>query len=264
MSGDEVLVLVVSLIVAVLLWGKSMYETLRVRSCASSKSAIRLVPLAVPLVCAGALYYVLRNYASHDVRDSTVYTTFYMFMGAAWVGVAMRVWGLLGISPRDDLLERSNFAAAFAIFGALLGLTFCFAGGNVGDGPGWWVVVFAAFLSSGALLVLWAALERLSGLGEAITVDRDAATGLRAAGYLIGAGAILGRAVAGNWVSAGATVADFAVLGWPVLIIFAVAVILERFLRPSAQAPRRSVLFFGLPVFLAVIAASSWYLKVKS
>lgn len=264
MSGDEVLVLVVSLILAVLLWGKAIYEAFRVRPRSSSTLVERTAAVAVPLLCGGALYYVLRNYASHDVRDSTVYTTFYMSMGAAWVAAAMRVWGWLGISTRDDLIERGNAAAAFAIFGALFSITFCFAGGNVGDGPGWWVVVFAALLSTGTLLVLWSVLERLSGVGEAITVDRDPATGLRAAGYLIASGLILGRAVAGNWVSVDATVVDFAALGWPVLVIFAVALITERLLRPSPHAPRRSPFLFGLPVFLAVIAASSWYLKVTS
>ena len=263
MSGDEVLVLMVSLIIAAPLWGKSIYQTLRVRTFSASKPGRDIVPLTIP-VCAGALYYVLRNHASHDVRDSTVYTTFYMCMGAAWVAIAMRVWELLGVSTRDDLAERGNTAAAFAIFGALVAITFCFAGGNVGDGPGWWVVVFAALLSTGALFVWWIALEKLTGLSESITVDRDAASGLRAAGYLIGSGAILGRAVAGNWISAGATIRDFAVVGWPALIVLGVAVILERALGPNVRTPQRSALVFGLPVFLAVIAASSWYLKVKS
>ena len=264
MSGDEVLALVLSLMLAGVAWGKSIYETLRIRSCPSSTPLLLLTPLAVPLVSACILYYVLRHYASHDVRDSTVYTTFYMIMGAGWVGAVLWIWQLLGITLRDDLLERGNAAAACAIAGAMVALTFCFAGGNVGDGPGWWVVVFAAVLSTGTLLVLWCVLERVSRLGEAITVDRDAASGLRAAGYLIGFGAILGRAVAGNWVSAGATIADFAVLGWPALVVLVVAVILEKALGPNARAPQRSALVFGLPVFLAVLAASAWYLKVKS
>jgi hypothetical protein len=185
-------------------------------------------------------------------------------MGAGWVGAILWIWQLLGVTLRDDLLERGNAAAAYAIAGAMVALTLCFAGSNVGDGPGWWVVGFAALLSTGGLFVLWCALDRISGLGEAITIDRDAASGLRAAGYLIGFGVILGRAVAGNWVSTGATLVDFAALGWPVLVLLPIAVIVERLLRPSAQAPRRSVLLFGLPVFLAVIAASSWYLRIKS
>ena len=262
MSGDEVLVLVVSLIVACVLWGKSVYEILQVRC--HKGSFLRAANLGVLLLCAFTLYYVLRRYASHDVRDSTTYTMFYMIMGAAWVGGAMRIWQMLGISTRDDLLERENTAAAFAIFGALIALTFCFAGGNVGDGPGWWVVVFAALLSTGALFVLWCALDRLGGLGEAITVDRDTASGLRAAGYLIGSGVILGRAVAGNWVSAGATLGDFAVLGWPALVVIVIGVVLERVLGPNARAPQRSAMVFGLPVFLAVLAASAWYLRAKS
>ncbi len=262
MSGDEVLVLVVSVIVACVLWGKSIYEIFQVRY--HRAPFLRAASCGVLLLCGFTLHYVLRRYASHDVRDSTTYTTFYMVMGAAWIGAAIRIWQMLGISMRDDLLESENSAAAFAIFGALTALTFCFAGGNVGDGPGWWVVVFAALLSTGALFVSWCVLDRIAGVGEAITVDRDAASALRVAGYLIGSGAILGRAVAGNWVSAGATVADFAVLGWPALVVLVVAVILEKVLGPNARAPQRSALIFGLPVFLAVLAASAWYLKVKS
>lgn len=262
MSGDEVLVLVVSLIVACVLWGKSIYEIFQVRY--HRAPVLRAASCGVLLLCGFTLHYVLRRYASHDVRDSTTYTTFYMIMGAAWVGAAIRIWQMLGISTRDDLLERENTAAAFAIFGALIALTFCFAGGNVGDGPGWWVVVFAALLSTGALFLLWCVLDRLGGVGEAITVDRDTASGLRAAGYLIGSGVILGRAVAGNWVSAGATIVDFGALGWPALIVIAIGVALEKLLGPNARAPQRSAMVFGLPVFVAVLAASAWYLKVKS
>lgn len=262
MSGDEVLVLVVSLIVACVLWGRSIYEIFQVRY--HKAPFLRAASCGVLLLCGFTLHYVLRHYASHDVRDSTTYTAFYMIMGAAWIGGAIRAWQMLGISMRDDLLERENTAAAFAIFGALIGLTFCFAGGNVGDGPGWWVVVFAALLSTSTFFVLWGALDKLGGIGEAVTVDRDAASGLRAAGYLIGFGAILGRAVAGNWVSAGATIADFAVLGWPALIVLVMAVVLEKAFGPNARAPQRSALVFGLPVFLAVLAASAWYLKAKS
>jgi len=262
MSGDEVLVLIVSLIVAVLLWGRLIYDIFQVRC--HKAPFLRAASCGVLLLCGLTLHYVLRRYASHDVRDSATYTTFYMIMGAAWVGAATRIWQMIGVNARDDLLERENTAAAFALFGALIALTFCFAGGNVGDGPGWWVVVFAALLSTGGLFLLWCAVDRLGGLGEAITIDRDAASGLRAAGYLVGSGAILGRAVAGNWVSAGATLGDFAVLGWPALVVLIIAVILERVLGPSPRAPQRSAMVFGLPVFLVILAASAWYLKVKS
>jgi hypothetical protein len=40
-------------------------------------------------------------------------------------------------------LEHGNPAA-----GAILGLTLAFARGNIGNGPGWWVVVFSAGMST--------------------------------------------------------------------------------------------------------------------
>lgn len=42
------------------------------------------------------------------------------------------------------VLAVSMFVAAYAIVGALAGITFSFARANVGNGPGWWVVVFSA------------------------------------------------------------------------------------------------------------------------
>jgi uncharacterized membrane protein YjfL (UPF0719 family) len=264
MSGDEGVVLVLSLGLAVVLWGSWLYQALRMRRPEPSFWALRLAAFLLPTVCGFFLYYVLRRYASHDVRDSTLYTTFYMIVGAAWVALAVRILNLVGLHARDDMLERANPAAAFAIGGGLLGLTFCFAGGNVGDGPGWWVVIFAALLSTGAFFVLWCLMEKLTRLSEAITVDRDLASGLRAAGYFIASGIILGRAVAGNWVSARATFVDFAVLGWPALLLIFGAIIIEFALRPTARQPQRSALLFGMPVFVASVGAALWYLRIRS
>jgi hypothetical protein len=104
----------------------------------------------------------------------------------------------------------------------------CFAGANIGNGPGWWVVVFSATLSTGGFFLLWAVVEWLTGVSEMVTVERTSGSGLRLGGFLAGAGIVLGRAVAGDWVSAEATVRDFVVVAWFVLPLAAVAVILER------------------------------------
>ena len=41
----------------------------------------------------------------------------------------------------------------------MLGVTLCYAGGNIGNGPGWWVVVFSAGLSTVALFAAWMVLD---------------------------------------------------------------------------------------------------------
>ena len=122
-----------------------------------------------------------------------------------WVGNLC----LPGISYRDDVLERSNVAAGFAFGGSLLGHLFCYSGGNIGDGPGWWVVVACGLIASAILLISWLILNWVAQLADRITIDRDAACGIRVAGFFCGAGIILGTGVAGDWVSLRGTITDF-------------------------------------------------------
>jgi len=157
------------------------------------------------------------------------------------------------------VIERANPAAAYAIGGALLGITLCFAGGNIGDGPGWWVVVFSAALSTLAFFILWALLHRFTGLADAVTIDRDPASGLRLAGYFIGSGLILGRSVAGDWVSMQATVVDFVSTAWPVVLLWVAAVLMERTFRPTQERPFPSPVAYGLAPLAAYVALGAFF-----
>jgi uncharacterized membrane protein YjfL (UPF0719 family) len=228
------------------LWFRDLLTVARGRS----GSLGRLILSGVPFVCALVLFQVLRRFASSDVRDDEIYLGFYLILGAAWVGLGTTALALCDLSVRDDVVERANRAAVPALAGGLLAITFCFAGGNIGDGPGWWVVVFCGLLSTGTLLLAWKLLNRLTQAADAVTVDRDVAAGVRVAGFFIGAGLILGRAVAGDWKSAGATLFDFGRTGWPVILLLAVAVLIERRLRPSPEIPERPVLIGGVLPFL--------------
>ena len=245
MSQDEVLVLFGCLFAGVVSWSWWYWQTVTVARRARNRFARRWLMVAPPL-CALLLFGVLRTWAAEDVRHDLNYLAFYMVMGAAWVGLAKAGFPLLGLSVRDDVLERGNRAAAMAIGGALLGLTLCFAGGNIGDGPGWWVVVFAAAIATWTFFLLWGLLDRLTGVAEKITVDRDVAAGLRAAGLFVGLGLILGRAVAGNWVSAGSTLVDFARQGWPALLVVGLAWFVERAVRPATDRDLGSTLVVGV------------------
>jgi len=225
-SGDEVMLLLLSVSVTAYAWSR-WYAAAFVRPLVVRNTS-RLVYFTGPLVCLSLLYLVLRQWAADDVRDSGTYLTLYMLAGAAWVGLGAQALRFLGVSPRDDVIERQNLAAAVATAGALVGITLCFAGANIGNGPGWWVVVFSATLSTGGFFLLWAVVEWLTGVSEMVTVERTSGSGLRLGGFLAGAGIVLGRAVAGDWVSAEATVRDFVAVAWFVLPLAAVAVIIER------------------------------------
>ena len=141
----------------------------------------------------------------------------------------------------------------------MLGVTLCYAGGNIGDGPGWWVVVFSAALATGTLCVAWAALTTLTPAADAVAIDRDPAAGLRLGAFLLASGLILGRGVAGDWESAQATVADFTAALPAAAAILILAIVVERIARPTPERPRAAVVTFGLlpaALYLAIAMAA--------
>jgi hypothetical protein len=219
----------------------------------------RAAVIVLPLVCAGLLFSVLRYLAADDVRNDIRYLAMYEGLGGAWLLIVAMFLPALGYSVRDDVLERRNGAALWAIGGALVGMTLCFAGGNIGNGPGWWVVIFAAAVSTFAFFVLWLCFEWLARPHEAITISRDAAAGLRLAGWLVAAGLILGRAVAGDWVSAPATLRDFVLRGWPALLLLAAGVLVERITPLQTGRGAGAVASLGLlPALIYLAGAAAW------
>ncbi len=249
--------LVVSGIAAVASWPRWLREVASVAPRGASPGLRRALAVA-PFACLALLLAVLALFASFDVRDSPTYIFFYAVMGIGWVGAGMLVVPYFGVSARDDVVERSNRAALHALLGAMLGITLCFAGGNIGDGPGWWVVVFCGLLSTGALLGLWWLAERACRLSDAVTIDRDPASGLRLGAFLASAGLVLGRSVAGDWRSTDATIRDFVERGWPAAAIAVLAILLQKASAPSPERPARSELSALLPALLLLAAGVAW------
>jgi uncharacterized membrane protein YjfL (UPF0719 family) len=253
MSGDEIFALIVCVVIGFIGWmgwmgGLFFHKPL------VPKKGTQAVALIAPLFAAALMLFVLLKWSSHDVRSNIVYICFYLVMWFGWLGASQLLLPYFGLSVRDDLFERQNPAAAVAIAGALIGFTLAFAGGNIGDGPGWWVVVFSSGLATGTLVLLWVFGNMISRVAEAITIDRDVAAGWRAFGFFIGGGLIVGRAAAGNWQSAGATASDFVSKGWPVLIVWVMTVVLDVAFRPSPANPIRPTMVGGLFPALLLVA----------
>ncbi len=258
LSDDEQMVVVLSVVLALATWILWYRRLAGVRMRGPGAGARKLVGLAPPTALL-VIYAILQLGSAQDVRDSPPYLFQYTALGAAWLGVAMVTLGALGLSARADVAERGNSAAAVALFGALSGLALCFGGGNVGDGPGWWVVLFCAGLATAAWIALWAIVARGSAILDSVGVDRDLAAGIRLAAYCLASGLILCRAVAGDWQSAGATLRDLASRGWPAVPLAALVAALERPLGPTPRSPRGSTLLQGvLPGAAYVLAALVW------
>ncbi|MCK6447883.1 MAG: hypothetical protein L6Q99_15935 [Planctomycetes bacterium] len=259
MAESEKAVATVSTFIAIvctLMWFNALRRRPFVLRPTPWKRALQFAP-ATAIV---GIFLVLTNFASHDVRGDVRYLYMYTVWGAAWIGVMLAWSPLLGLSLRDDVVERANPAAAAALWSLPFAHALAYVGGNIGDGPGWWVVLGSSGIAQLVLLVLvWTSLK-LGHASESITIDRDTATGVRFAALVLAEALVLGRAVAGDWIEVAATVRDFADRGWPAFVLGAVGLVLDIALRPNASAPRRSVFAAGVVPGAVFLGAATWWL----
>ena len=255
MSGDEILVTLISTIAGPVAWLWWFMRAGQIESLRRSTWPVRTV--GYTLAAVGILVLgILRFCAADDVRDAPKYVFQYFVLGLAWVRLSVGLFPLLGLNTWDDLLERRNAAAGVAWVGAAMACALAYCGGNVGNGPGWWVVVFSGGLATFALFVAWFVLAQWGGLGDAVALDRDAAAGVRLAGFLIACGLIFSTAVTGDWVSAGATLKDFVARAWPADVLIVAALVVELALRRPAGQPRWSLVAAGaIPAAVYIAAA---------
>lgn len=166
--------------------------------------------------------------ASFDVVGDPFYIIFYLTLGFAWIhcGVFMMAC-VFDLSWIDDILSMNNNAALISFIGGFLGLTIIYSAANIGDGPGWWCVIFAGGLGLITWIVLALIINLLTQVFERVTIERDVLCGVRFGGYLLASGIILGRASAGDWTSFSMTVVEF-MAGWTVLPLTALMIIVER------------------------------------
>lgn len=258
MAGSELVALYVCGSIALLGYARWAYLVLRLRAL-TAVTPRRTVLLILPLVGVGLVLAVLRLLAAHDVRDDPRYLVMYTALGGAWLVAASLVWSRCGVSLRDDALERGNPAALWTGGAWLVASACCYAGGNIGDGPGWWVVLFASGLATAALLLAWLVLALSTDVIETLTVERDAATGMRIGALLVAAGLVFGRGAAGDWLSAVATLNDFARVATPVLFGLASEIVLLVALRPSPQRPALPWLTAGVLPGMAYLLAAGLY-----
>lgn len=249
----EVFVSVASLIFALkgwITWYGDLVSVNRLRELPRQRTILFVSPISCLTLVAG----VLAKLSALTVRDDPLYLYFglYILLGAAWVGGATLIFPLLGISARDDVLERSNISAIWPIAGALFGISCSFAGANIGDGPGIEAVLLSALLSSALFFALWFAVDVLASMSERITVERDEAAGIRMGGFLLGIGLLSGWSVAGDWTSASATIHDFVVSSWPAILLAAVFVVVESVFRRANRKLSKVV-----PLFISLFYVSA-------
>ena len=192
-------------------------------------------------------YVVLQTLSDANVRGHFDYVLLFLVGAVAWLSIANLAMSVLGISSRDDAIERNNLAAAVAIGGWLLGAAVIYAFSNVGGGPTIWTTILPAFVATIAFGAACLLIQIPGGtITDDITIDRDLASGLRLAGALLSAALILGRAAGGQWTSWSQTWVDLLRYCWPVWPLALLAGVVHRWLRPTPARPRPNELVCGV------------------
>jgi len=210
----------------------------------------------------GILMPVLCAWSDPQVRGDGRYIALFMLVGVLVVTVGTSALSWLGIWASEDAIEASNPAAVNIVCAAQLSVTFIYAGANIGSGDTIWTTIGPAFLGLATWFCIWAIVEVSTGISEAIAIERDVATSLRFGGFIVACGAILGRALAGNFVSTDATFRDLFLEGWPVLPLAVIAIAMQIRLRPTPTMPRPAAGVKGVVLGLVfLVAGAAWVLR---
>jgi len=255
-DGDEAFFFFVAAIFAII--GTSLWNVRLVRRTPIRKPiGLRLALAITPVLSLAGLVMVLMLWADpKEVIGHLDYQLLFFVGGGAWLFWTILVLPMLGISPLDDAIERSNPAAVSAVCGAMLGSMAIYAYSNIGAGPTIWTTIAPAFVGTVAWLILWLIIELISRPSEAITIDRDEATGIRLAGWLLACGLIIGRSAAGDWTSWESTWSGMWQLAWPVVLLAIGAIVLNFMFRPTPQRPQSGFASAGLvPAIVFVLLA---------
>jgi len=227
-SGDEVFACFVS-IIGTGAGALRYYGGLIGVSTLGGGLKIRGILAVAPLICLALLLPVLLHLTAHEVKEDHAYVVMFMLAGCVWLWLSVAMAAALGISFRDDAIERRNYPAAVAICGAMLGVTCVYAGANIGEGATVWMTFAPAAMATVAWVANWLMLEWMCGIDDAVAIERDMPSAVRLAVFLAVSGAILGWAVAGDFESAEGTVRDLAWRGWPVVPLAMVLAIVQSY-----------------------------------
>lgn len=260
-SADEMLALAVSAWTTI--WaGTRWFSSLALVALPRSRGARsgRWMLAIAPILAAALLLLILRRWADPEqVAGRADYLLLFELAGVAFMSAAVALLPLTGLSARRDAIERANPATTAVVVGTILGVTLAYGGANVGRGPTVWTTFVPAAIACMILLALWCALALAGGAAEAVAVDRDVASGIRGGIFVVCAGAILSRAAAGDWNGSAGMLWDFLRIGWPSLLLLAIAWAMQVFYRPSPRDPQPSPLSRGVyPSMLLIAITAIW------
>jgi uncharacterized membrane protein YjfL (UPF0719 family) len=203
----------------------------------------------------GLIAVGLGHWGARELREDVAERLQPCAVAVACLLVTDGLFEWLGLSLSVDVIEQRNAAAFVALCAARSAVAVLYVLGSAGEGESLLENYFSAALGILALFALWALLEVGAGVSRSIAVERDLASGLRFAGFLLAESLLVGRALAGNWHSESDALSDLLRLAaLPAFGLLAAAFGVERLARPSRRRHAPAWPLFGMVPALAYLA----------
>src|SRR5690242_3305488 len=77
----------------------------------------------------------LEFWGAAEIRATVSEVCFLTFVAAVWLILATKLFPWMGLSLRDDAVERKNLSALIVLCGGVLAIGIIYSGANIGEGP---------------------------------------------------------------------------------------------------------------------------------
>jgi hypothetical protein len=234
MYFSEGILLIISIVLGIVFLFKWYGPILRVKPrkrCGGARAALSLIPIISFCVLAAVISTVSApTVSSPSAEGYPFWIIYYIIVGFAWIlctkGLIFRCFDL---SWQDDVLAKNHTEPALLpVIGAYAGLTMIYAGANIGDGPGWWCVIYAAGTGTAAWLLLGHIVQKATDAFGTVTIGRDLPCAIRMSAYLIAGGAILAHASAGDSITPGTDIINIAACSLTAVPLAILAIFVEK------------------------------------
>jgi len=264
MDSEDAFPLFIALIIGGSTWGHWYYASARVFA-PNSSPPLRMAVAVAPVLSIVVVFLALQSVAEPKVANSGSYQLLF----AATAAISLRALFVLlrwfDLDPMNGAIASANTANAFVVLGTIIANTTLNLGANVGTGDtiaSVFVPVAFGVIELGAFLF---AVISVTSLAEETTSGRNLCAGCRLGGLIVASALPLSRAAMGDWISTEATIIDMTGGAWPLPLLVALAVAVERRWPADDTRGTAAACVAGLipaVLYIAVSGAAAWFLRL--
>jgi hypothetical protein len=229
MYASEGILFLISIVFTVV-FIKMWYSPLKRAKPKGRNSGARFTLGLMPIFALSAMTAILTTVADPTVAESPFWVFYYILVGFAWLQCAFHfVFRCFDLSWIDDVVNKNRAEPALLpVIGCFFGLTLIYSGANIGEGPGWWCVIYAVAAGTIMWFFYGHILHKTTDVFSTITISRDLPCAIRMGAYLLASGAILAYASAGDSVSPAIDIINIFACSLAAIPLMILAIIVEK------------------------------------